>query len=146
MRKINIETGVGMFIIIGMLCLGYLSVKLGDVNLFGSEHYVVNAHFSNVSGLKEGAMIELAGVEVGKVSKIHLDDYEALVEMQIDPDVKLQEDVIASIRTQGIIGDKYIKIKTGGADEMIEKDGEILETESAIELEELVSKYMFEKE
>jgi phospholipid/cholesterol/gamma-HCH transport system substrate-binding protein len=145
-RKINIETGVGMFIIIGMLCLGYLSVKLGDVNLFSSEQYVVKAHFTNVSGLKEGAMIELAGVPVGKVSKIYLDDYEALVEMQIDPDIKLQEDAIASIRTQGIIGDKYIKIKTGGADEMIEKNGEIIETESAIELEELVSKYMFDKE
>lgn len=146
MRKINIETGVGIFIIVGMLCLGYLSVKLGDVNLFGTEQYVLRAHFTNVSGLKEGAMVELAGVQVGKVSKIYLDDYEALVEMLLDPDIKLQEDAIASIRTQGIIGDKYIKIKIGGADEMIDEDGEILDTESAIELEELVSKYMFEKE
>ncbi|GBE41928.1 MAG TPA: outer membrane lipid asymmetry maintenance protein MlaD [Nitrospirae bacterium] len=146
MRKINVETGVGIFIIVGMLCLGYLSLKLGDVNLFGTEQYVLRAHFTNVSGLKEGAMVELAGVRIGKVSKIYLDDYEALVEMLLDPDVKLQEDAIASIRTQGIIGDKYIKIKTGGADEMIGKDGEIIETESAIELEELVSKYMFGKE
>jgi phospholipid/cholesterol/gamma-HCH transport system substrate-binding protein len=145
MKKINVETGVGIFIIIGMLCLGYLTVKLGDVSLFASEQYLVKAHFMNVSGLKKGATVELAGVEVGKVSEIYLDDYEALVEMLIDPEIKLQEDAIASIRTQGIIGDKYIKIKTGGADEMIEENGEILDTESAIELEELVSKYMFEK-
>lgn len=146
MRKINVETGVGIFIIVGLLCLGYLSVKLGDVNLFSTEQYVLKAHFTNVSGLKEGAMVELAGVQIGKVSKISLDDYEALVEMLIEPGVELQEDAIASIRTQGIIGDKYIKIKTGGADEIIAKDGEIVETESAIELEELVSKYMFDKE
>lgn len=146
MRKINIETGVGIFIVTGLICLGYLSVKLGDVNLFGTEQYSVNARFANVSGLKEGASVEVAGVEIGKVSKISLDDYEARVELLINPEVKLQEDVIASIRTQGIIGDKYIKIKTGGADGFIEKNGEILETESAIELEELVSKYIFEKE
>ncbi len=146
MKKINIETGVGIFIILGLLCLAYLSVKLGDVNLFGTEQYTVKARFANVSGLKEGATVEIAGVTVGKVSKIRLNDYEADVELLIDPEVKLQEDIIASIRTQGIIGDKYIKIKTGGAEEYIENDGEILETESAIELEELVSKYIFEKE
>ncbi len=146
MKKINIETGVGIFIILGLLSLAYLSVKLGDVNLFGTEQYTVNARFANVTGLKKGAAVEIAGVRVGKVSNIRLDDYEADVELLIDPDVKLQEDVIASIRTQGIIGDKYIKIKTGGADEYIANNGEILETESAIELEELVSKYIFEKE
>ncbi len=146
MRKINVETGVGIFIMVGMLCLGYLTVKLGDVNLFGTEQYLVKAHFMNVSGLKEGAKVELAGVEIGKVSKISLDDYEALVEMLIDPEIKLQEDAIASIRTQGIIGDKYIKIKTGGSDDIIAEAGEIFDTESAIEIEELISKYMFEKE
>jgi phospholipid/cholesterol/gamma-HCH transport system substrate-binding protein len=146
MKKINVETGVGVFIIVGLLCLGYLSMKLGDVNLFGSKQYTVNARFANVSGLKEGATVEVAGVTIGKVAKIKLDDYEASVELAIQPDVKLQEDVIASIRTQGIIGDKYIKIKSGGAEEYIEDNGEIIETESAIELEELISKYVFEKE
>jgi len=146
MKKINIETGVGIFLIAGLLCLGYLSVKLGDVNLLGTEHYTVKAKFTNVSGLKEGAVVEIAGVSVGKVAKIHLDDYEALVELLINPAVKLQEDSIASIRTQGIIGDKYVKLKIGGADEFIRDGDEIFETESAIELEELVSKYIFEKE
>lgn len=146
MKNINIETGVGIFIIVGLLSLAYLSVNLGDVELFGSEQYAVTARFANVSGLKAGATVEIAGVEIGKVSKIELNDYEAVVGMLINPEVRLQEDSIASIRTQGIIGDKYIKIKTGGAEEFIERDGEIIETESAIELEELVSKYIFEKE
>ena len=146
MRKINIETGVGIFIIIGLICLAYLSVNLGDVSLFGSEQYKVTARFANISGLKPGATVEVAGVEIGKVSKIKLEDYEAVVDLLINPEIKLQEDSIASIRTQGIIGDKYIKIKTGGAEEFIGIDGEIFETESAIELEELVSKYIFEKE
>lgn len=146
MKKINIETGVGIFIIIGLLSLAYLSVNLGDVSLFGTDQYKVTARFANVAGLKAGASVEIAGVEIGKVSNIDIDDYEAVVDLLINPEIKLQEDVIASIRTQGIIGDKYIKIKIGGAEEYIERDGEILETESAIELEELVSKYIFDKE
>ncbi len=145
MKNINIETGVGIFLIAGLVCLGYLSVKLGDINLFGTKQYPVTARFSNVSGLKEGAAVEVAGVTVGKVSKINLDNYEAMVELLINPGVRLQEDSIASIRTQGIIGDKYVKIKTGGAEQYIGPSGEIMETESAIELEELVSKYIFEK-
>ena len=146
MNKINIETGVGIFLITGLLCLGYLSTRLGDVDILGTEQYKVQARFASVSGLREGAAVEVAGVPIGKVAKIHLDDYEAMVELKIDPEIKLQDDSIASIRTQGIIGDKYVKIKIGGSDEYIEKGGEILETESAIELEELVSKYIFEKE
>jgi phospholipid/cholesterol/gamma-HCH transport system substrate-binding protein len=146
MNKINIETGVGIFLIVGLLCFGYLSVKLGDVEVFGTQKYAVTARFANVSGLKEGAAVEIAGVPVGRVSTINLNDYEAEVQMLISPDIRLQDDAIASIRTQGIIGDKYVKIKIGGSDEYIEQDGEILETESAIELEELVSKYVFEKE
>jgi phospholipid/cholesterol/gamma-HCH transport system substrate-binding protein len=145
MKKINIETGVGIFIIIGFLCLAYLSVKLGDVSLFGTGQYTVKARFTNVSGLKEGAEVEIAGVVVGKVSNIDLEDYDAFVKMLIDPGVKIPDDAIASIRTQGIIGDKYVKILPGGAEEYIPSNGEIIETESAIELEELISKYIFEK-
>jgi len=146
MKKINIETLVGLFLVIGFICLGYLSIKLGDIHPFGSKQYTIKARFSNVSGLKEGAVVEIAGVPVGKVSKIDLNDYEAVVEMMIDRDVKMPEDSIASIRTQGIIGDKYIKIKVGGSEEYLTDGGEILETESAIDIEELISKYIFEKE
>ncbi len=145
MKKITVETMVGIFMIAGLICLAYISVKLGEVSLFGTNDYVVKARFANISGLKEGAEVDIAGVKVGKVSKISLNNYEALVELLIHPDVKIQEDSIASIRTQGIIGDKYIKISPGGSEEYIKPNSQIPETESAIELEELISKYIFEK-
>jgi phospholipid/cholesterol/gamma-HCH transport system substrate-binding protein len=145
MNRINIETGVGIFLIVGLICLAYLSVKLGDVHLLGTKQYVVKARFSNISGLKEGSEVDIAGVKVGQVSKIHLKNYEALVEMLINPDVKIQEDSIASVRTQGIIGDKYIKISPGGSEEYIKANGLMTETESTVDIENLISKYIFEK-
>jgi phospholipid/cholesterol/gamma-HCH transport system substrate-binding protein len=145
MRKITTETFVGLFLIAGLLCLAYLSIKLGDLNVFGKKEYVVKARFSNIAGLKEGSDVEIAGVKIGKVSKIYLDNYQAIVELLIKPDVKIQDDSIATIRTQGIIGDKYVKIMPGASDEYIKPNGTISETESSIELEELVSKYIFEK-
>jgi phospholipid/cholesterol/gamma-HCH transport system substrate-binding protein len=145
MNKLSIETAVGFFLIIGLLSLAYISVKLGDVELFGTKQYPVKAKFTNVSGLKEGSDVQIAGVKVGKVSKISLDEYNAMVELLLNPEVKLQDDSIASIRTQGIIGDKYVKISPGGAEEYINPDGVISETESTVDIEELISKYIFEK-
>jgi phospholipid/cholesterol/gamma-HCH transport system substrate-binding protein len=146
-RRFNVEVGVGLFIVLGFVCFAWLAVRLGDVQLFGDESYAVKARFGSISGLKEGATVEIAGVRVGKVTKVNLDleDYEAVVEMAIDNGVVLQEDVIASIRTAGIIGDRYVSLTPGGADEVIGAQGEIFETESAINLEELVSKYIFGK-
>ncbi|MBI4774147.1 MAG: outer membrane lipid asymmetry maintenance protein MlaD [Deltaproteobacteria bacterium] len=144
MRKFNVETAVGTFVVAGFLCFAYLAIKLGDVHVFGREGYHVTARFSSVSGLKQGARVEIAGVVIGKVTSIRLADYQAKVDLQIEPDVTLRGDAIASIRTQGIIGDKFVKISPGGADEEIKDGGEILDTEGAISLEELISKYIFE--
>ena len=146
MKNINIETGVGVLMAAGFVCLGYLAITLGGLDFLGTDRYAVEARFASIAGLKEGAAVEIAGVAVGEVTSIELDDYEASVRLLIDPEVKIQEDAIASIRTQGIIGDKYIKISPGGAEEFIEPGGEILETESTIDLEELVGKYIFDKE
>ena len=148
MKRLNIEMAVGLFLIVGLICFSYLAIKLGDVGLFDDESYAVKASFISVSGLKEGAAVELAGVKIGNVSKIHLnpEEYEAEVELAIDNGVMLQEDIIASIRTQGIIGDKFIKITPGGADEYLSDGMEIEDTESAISLEELISKYIFESD
>ncbi len=145
-KKFNVEIAVGIFLVVGFLCFAYISIKLGDVNLFGERSYEIKARFASISGLKKGATVEIAGVNVGKVSDINLDqeDYAAVVQISINNEVKIHEDSIASIRTSGIIGDRYIKISPGGADEFIKPGGEILETESAINLEELVSKYIFE--
>lgn len=147
MKRFNVETAVGLFLVAGFVCFAYLSVKLGDMNFFGDKTYQVKASFYSVSGLKEGANVEIAGVRVGKVARINLDltSYEAMVELALENGVKIQEDSIASVRTAGIIGDKYINISPGGSPQNIEAGGEIIETESAINLEELVSKYIFEK-
>ncbi len=147
MKRLNLELAVGLFMILGFLGFAYLSVKLGDVSLFGDPpSYPVEAHFNSISGLKEGAFVEIAGVKVGKVVRIRLDreDYEAVVTLAIDEGVPIQEDSIASIRTAGLIGDRYVAITPGGADEYLQAGDEIEETESAISLEELVSKYIFE--
>lgn len=148
MKRFNAEIAVGLFMIAGFLCFIWLAVKLGDVSLFGDDSYTVKARFGSISGLKSGATVEIAGVRVGKVTDVDLDreDYEAVVEMKIDKGVDLQEDVIASIRTAGVIGDKYVSLTPGGAEEIIGPQGEIIETESSINLEELVSKYIFEKD
>lgn len=145
-KKFNVEIAVGIFLVIGFICFAYLSVKLGDVNLLGEDTYTVNARFGTISGLKKGAVVEIAGVTVGKVSDISLDqeDYAAVVQLQVKKGVKIQEDSIASIRTAGIIGDRYIKISPGGSDVFLKQGEEIFETESAINLEELVSKYIFD--
>jgi phospholipid/cholesterol/gamma-HCH transport system substrate-binding protein len=121
---------------------------MGDISLFKEDSYPVSARFVSISGLKEGAVVELAGVKVGKVSSIALDggDYEAVVHMDISKAVRLSDDSIASIRTAGIIGDRFIKLTPGGSEDYLGPGDEIQETESAISLEELVSKYIFEKE
>lgn len=145
MNRISIETAVGIFIIVGLLCLAYVSIKLGDVELFGTKQYIVKARFTNIAGLTEGSQVEIAGVPVGKVSKINLLNDQAIVELLINPDVKIQEDSIASIRTQGLIGDKYVKISPGGSEEYVKPNGFISDTESTVDIEELISKYIFEK-
>ena len=147
MKRFNLEIAVGIFLIVGFVCFAYLSVRLGEVNLFGSDTYRVEAKFGSVSGLKNGAVVEIAGVQVGKVDAIDLNQkyYQAIVHMEINKGVEVPEDSIAAIRTSGIIGDKFVSISPGGATQYIKPGGEITETQSAINLEELVSKYIFQK-
>jgi phospholipid/cholesterol/gamma-HCH transport system substrate-binding protein len=147
-KRFNVEVAVGLFMIVGFVSFAWLAVKLGDVSLFGEDTYGVKARFTSISGLKEGATVEIAGVRVGKVTNIVLDgeDYEAVVSLDINSGVNLQDDIIASIRTAGVIGDKFIDLTPGGSEEFIGPEGEIFETESSISLEKLISKYIFEKD
>ena len=105
---------VGVFLLAGFLSFAWLAVKMGDINPFANETYPVTARFTSISGLKEGSTIELAGVVVGKVSSIELDtgDYEAVVQLNIDKQVELQDDTIASIRTAGIISRSRLNTRT----------------------------------
>ena len=148
MKKINTEFVVGIFMLAGFLAFVYLSTQMGEFSVFSLErNYQIEAEFDNVSGLKVGATIEIAGVNVGKVSGISLGEQNlAKVTMLINQDVKVTADAIASIRTQGLIGDKYIKIIQGADEEMLADGGAIFDTEAAIDFEELVSKYIFESD
>lgn len=145
MRRGVLEFGVGVFVIIGTLALGYLSIKLGRVEILGGGGYFVIADFPTVGGLKPGATVEIAGVEVGRVESITLADYQARVIMRLQPGIKLQEDSIASIKTKGLIGEKFVRISPGGSERLIPPSGRIREIEPPVDLEELISKYIFGK-
>jgi phospholipid/cholesterol/gamma-HCH transport system substrate-binding protein len=145
MYKMSTEITVGIFVLIGVTCLTYLSVNLGDASIFADPYYKVDAVFNSVTGLKVGGTVEIAGVQVGKVLDINLDQNQANVVMGIRKGVQLSNDTIASVRTKGIIGDMFVKLTPGGSGETIKPGGMLVETESAISLEELISKYIFEK-
>jgi phospholipid/cholesterol/gamma-HCH transport system substrate-binding protein len=145
MRKGNLELVVGIFVLAGLACLAYLAIHLGKMEIWGRGYQVV-ANFDNVSGLKEGASVEVAGVNVGRVDSIRLTQGDrARVAMRLDLDLKLHSDAIASIRTKGIIGDKFVKISPGAAEKLIPPGGTIRDTESSIDLEELLSSYIHGK-
>ena len=145
MKKFDLELAVGFFMIIGIICLGYLSIKLGKMEVFGDEGYEIQAIFSNSGGLKSGSSVVIAGVEVGRVKRVILDDYQAKIFLNLPLNLKIQEDAIASIKTKGLIGEKYVEITPGGADELIKPGGRIRDTQSAIDFEEIISNYVFGK-
>lgn len=141
------ETAVGCFVLLGLVCVTYLTIKLGRMELFNSDGYTVSASFASVSGLRAGAEVEIAGVRVGRVKAIRLDGRtgRAVVDLLLNKDVELTDDVIASVKTSGLIGDKYVSLEPGGSGERLEPGGEITDTESAVDIEALISKYVFGK-
>jgi len=145
MKKFDLELTVGLFIIAGIICLGYLSIKLGKMEIVGERGYEVYALFSNTGGLKTGSPIVIAGVDVGRVKSITLDHYQARVVLNFPWNVKIQEDAIASIKTKGLVGEKFIEISPGGSEKFIPPGGRIRETQPPVDLEELISKFIFEK-
>ena len=145
MERARVNIAVGIFVVLGILALGYLSIKLGRVSLLGGGGYMVAADFPSVGGLKSGASVEIAGVEVGRVESIGLNDYQAHVVLRLNSNVQLQEDSIASIKTKGLIGEKYLRLSPGGSEKIIPPGGRIREVEAPVDFEELLSKYIFGK-
>ncbi len=145
MKRSSVELAVGIFVIIGILCVGYLTIKLGKMELMGDNYYPLYAKFESAAGLKPGSNVEIAGVQIGQVESIVLEPIMqvAKVELKIQKGVEIGDDVIASIKTAGLIGDKYITISPGGSEETLEPGAYIEETESALDVEDLVSKYVF---
>jgi len=145
MERTRVNIAVGLFMVLGIVALGYLSIQLGRVSFFGGRGYVVTVDFPSVGGLKAGSTVEIAGVEIGRVESIGLDNYQARVKLRVNNGVKLQEDSIASIKTKGLIGEKYVRVSPGGSDKIIQPGGKIREVEAPVDFEELLSKYIFGK-
>ena len=144
MKSVKLELMVGLFVLAGLLALAWLSIRLARMEIVGGDYTPIYAKFSSIAGLKSGAAVEIAGVEVGRVDAITLDtsDFEARVRMKIKPDVPIQEDAIASVRTKGLIGDRYVIISPGGSATLLKANATLLRTEPAINFEELISQFV----
>ncbi len=142
----QIELIVGLFMLAGIIAITFLAMRLGDIGLFDKDEYTITARFTSVSGLRQGAAVEMAGVKVGRIKQIEFDpeDYLAIVSIALQNNVSVPDDSIASVRTAGIIGDKFLKLSPGGSEVLLQEGEEIMETEPSINLEELISKYIFE--
>lgn len=143
MKKFYIEVTAGVFVLLGLFCIGYLSLTLDIGSKFGRDAYKVTATFSNIAGLYKGASVVIAGVSVGEVKEIKLENYAAELTLSVRGDIKLPKDTVASIKTRGLIGEQYVGLSPGGSLDNIEPGGKIRETEPAIDLHSLISKYAF---
>jgi phospholipid/cholesterol/gamma-HCH transport system substrate-binding protein len=145
MKKYKIETIVGIFVIFGLICVGYMTLKLGKVEVFGNNFYTLVAKFTTVAGLRIGSPVHILGIEVGRVEKITIDqeNLKAVVEIKVKKDIKIYDDAIASIKTEGLIGDKYLNIDPGGGGSLLANKGVISDTQAAVDIEQLISKYAF---
>lgn len=145
MKKYSMESVVGIFVFIGLLCVGYMTIKLGKVSLFGDDYYSLYAGFSSISGLRVDSPVEINGIEVGKVKRVSMDQDKqvALVELKIKKGIRVYNDAIASVKTSGLIGDKFVRIDPGGGGDILKPGGTITETGAPLDIEDLIGKYVF---
>jgi phospholipid/cholesterol/gamma-HCH transport system substrate-binding protein len=145
MKKYSIETTVGIFIVIGLICVGYMTVKLGKVSLFGEDTYPLYARFASVSGLRVGSSVEIYGIQVGSVTSLGIDSERQMgvVGMRISGETKVYDDAAATIKSSGLIGDKYVKIDPGGAGVVLKPRGIITQTTVPADIEDMIGKYAF---
>ena len=145
MKKYSKETVVGLFMLVGLVCVAYMAVKLGNVSIFGDDTYTLYANFSKVTGLHTGNPVDMLGLEVGRVSGLTIDQEKqrAVVAMKIRKGIKVYDDAIAAIKTEGLIGDKYVSIDPGGGGDLLKPGGTIIETVPPVDLGDLIGKYAF---
>ena len=141
-RTFTLELLVGIFMVIGIAAIGYQAMGLAGISVVPTDEYEIFAEFDNISGLEVGAPVEIAGVPVGSVSKIKLKDPEAIVVLRLKKSIQIFDDDIASIRTKGIIGDRYVKLSRGASDLTIEPEGTMMETESVVDIEDIIGKFV----
>jgi phospholipid/cholesterol/gamma-HCH transport system substrate-binding protein len=142
MNQKRTELIVGIFVVAGVICLGYLAIRLGKVEILGNQGYIVYADFASVAGLKPGDSVEIAGVKIGRVEGISLAEDRARLALRIDDELKLPEDTIASVRSRGLIGDKFVLLSPGASDKPLGPKGQIRETESPPDISDLIGKFV----
>lgn len=143
MGRFNLEFVVGLFVLAALLLLAHFSIQIGSRTAAGSGGYKLTALFSNVSGLKRGSKVVIAGVPVGRVKGLALENYQANVVMEIEQGTAVQEDAIASVKTQGLLGTAYVDISPGASDVVLKPGERIRETEPVVDIQSLIAKYMF---
>jgi phospholipid/cholesterol/gamma-HCH transport system substrate-binding protein len=147
MKKSKLELLAGVFVLLGLAAIAYLTIKLGSGEFIGGGSYLVEARFANAGGLGSGSTVQLAGVQVGRVENIRMDptDYSAIATLRIVNEVKLPTDTMASIKTTGLIGDKFVALAPGADETQLDAGSRIIMTESAVDLESLIGKMAFGK-
>jgi phospholipid/cholesterol/gamma-HCH transport system substrate-binding protein len=148
MNRSAIDLWVGIFVVIGIGAIAFLSLKVGNLtSVSNAPGYHLDAAFDNIGGLKLRAPVKAAGVVVGRVEKITLDPqtYQAVVSMRIDQGYQFTKDTIASILTSGLLGEVYIGLDSGGDTQMLADNARIGKTQSAMVLEKLIGQFMFDK-
>jgi phospholipid/cholesterol/gamma-HCH transport system substrate-binding protein len=145
MKKYTQETVVGIFVVIGFIAIAYMTVKLGNIGFLGENSYTLYAKFNKVTGLRVGNPVTMFGLNIGRVESFKLDqkDQMVLVDFKIDNGIEIYDDAIASIKTEGLIGDKFVSIDPGGSGELLKSGDTITDTESPTDIMDLVSKYAF---
>ena len=139
MQQLRLEAVVGLFVVLGLGCLAYMSIQLARVQFFGGNMYTLTAVFPTVTGLRNGASVEIAGVTVGHVHNVELDGFDAVVTMRVRKNVELSKDAIVSIRTRGLIGEKYLRVSQGADERTIPAGGRVREVEPPLDFEEMIS-------
>ncbi len=142
MKAIRLSASVIGFLLLGSASLLYLFVSLGELSPRGGWEYTVHADFANAGGLTPGSAVEIAGVRVGRVTAINLNGTRSTVSLSLSNDVQIQNDVIASIQTKGLLGERYVLLTPGGAEETIAPEGKIRETESPLDIPGLMAAYI----
>ncbi len=139
------ELIVGLFVLAGIACLAYLSIQTARTRWLGTEGLRLRAFFSTAGGLKEGAGVEIAGVRIGQVESLTLDEYRAKTVLRIREDIEIRKDAIARIKTKGLLGEKYIDLSPGASDTVLQENDRIRDTQAPVDFEELISKLVFSK-
>lgn len=145
MKQTRLELFVGIFVVLGIAAVAYLAIKLGSGSLVSGDTYLIEARFANAGGLHSGSSVHLAGVSVGRVDAVRVDpaDYSAIATLRIPTALRLPTDSMASIKTTGLIGDKYVLLSPGADETYLEPGARITMTESSVDLESLIGKTAF---